>query len=186
MELQWLANDLLTHNIESNRFAYFRTSKISFSSDDEVTWTLDGEFGGALHNVQVYQLQPCDHICHRQGAGMQRIIRKVLQNASLTVNKERMQSYYGIADGFRCARTTNAKTTAHFRKEGAVDFLLFIKSKLIQFHGRGGNLRIGRARDHRKRRDFHGHTVLCGTIITCHDSVSALRGFYTLGASRMG
>lgn len=53
MELQWLANDLLTHNIESNRFAYFRTSKISFSSDDEVTWTLDGEFGGALHNVQI-------------------------------------------------------------------------------------------------------------------------------------
>ena len=37
-----------------------------------------------------------------------------------------------------------------------------------------------------KRRDFHGHTVLCDTIITCHDSVSALRGFYTLGASRMG
>ena len=64
--------------------------------------------------------------------------------------------------------------------------LLFIKSKLIQFHGRGGNLRIGRVRNHRKRRDFHGHTVLCGTIITCHDSVSALRGFYTLGASRMG
>ena len=53
MELQWLANDLLTHNVESNRFAYFRTSKISFSSDDEVTWTLDGEFGGALHNVQI-------------------------------------------------------------------------------------------------------------------------------------
>lgn len=53
MELQWLANDLLTHNVESNRFAYFRTSKISFSSDDEMTWTLDGEFGGALHNVQI-------------------------------------------------------------------------------------------------------------------------------------
>ena len=41
-------------------------------------------------------------------------------------------------------------TTAHFRKKWAVDFLLFIKSKLIQFHGRGGNLRIGRARDRRK------------------------------------
>ena len=27
--------------------------KYSFSSDDEVTWTLDGEFGGALHNVQI-------------------------------------------------------------------------------------------------------------------------------------
>lgn len=116
---------------------------------------------------------------------MQRIIRKVLQNASLTVIRNEC-SLIMDSRWIQVARTTNAKTTAHFRKEGAVDFLLFIKSKLIQFHGRGGNLRIGRARDHRKRRDFHGHTVLCGTIITCHDSVSALRGFYTLGASRMG
>ena len=28
-------------------------TEISTSSDDEVTWTLDGEFGGALHNVQI-------------------------------------------------------------------------------------------------------------------------------------
>ena len=60
MELQWLANDLLTHNVESNRFAYFRTSKISFSSDDEVTWTLDGEFGDKNSNTisQAYDRYP--------------------------------------------------------------------------------------------------------------------------------
>ena len=33
---------------------------------------------------------------------------------------------------------------------GGLILLRFIKSKLIQFHGRGGSLRIGRARDHRK------------------------------------
>lgn len=53
MELQWLANDLLTHNVESNRFVYFRTSQITFESEDEVPWTLDGEFGGAERRVQI-------------------------------------------------------------------------------------------------------------------------------------
>lgn len=47
MELQWLANDLFTRNRESTRFAYFTTSRIDFLADSEVTWTLDGEFGGA-------------------------------------------------------------------------------------------------------------------------------------------
>ncbi|MFQ9126585.1 MAG: hypothetical protein ACLR4Z_07080 [Butyricicoccaceae bacterium] len=47
MELQWLINDLLTHNTESTRFLYFRTSHISFDSDEEISWTLDGEFGGS-------------------------------------------------------------------------------------------------------------------------------------------
>ena len=56
---------------------------------------------------------------------MQRIIRKVLQNASLTVIRGTNAVLLWIADGFRCARTTNV-------------------------HGRGGNLRIGRARDRRK------------------------------------
>lgn len=47
MELQWLVNDLLTHNVDSTRFTYFRTSHIEFLSENEVPWTLDGEFGGA-------------------------------------------------------------------------------------------------------------------------------------------
>lgn len=53
MELQWLVNDLLTRNMESNRFVYFRTSHISFSSEEEVPWTLDGEFGGATRQVEI-------------------------------------------------------------------------------------------------------------------------------------
>lgn len=53
MELQWLVNDLLTHNTESTRFAYFRTSRITFEADSEVPWTLDGEFGGATAHVEI-------------------------------------------------------------------------------------------------------------------------------------
>ncbi len=53
MELQWLANDLLTNNMESNRFVYFRTSGITFDCDDKVMWTLDGEFGGAVKRAEI-------------------------------------------------------------------------------------------------------------------------------------
>ena len=53
MELQWLVNDLLTHNTASSRFAYFRTSHITFDADDEVQWTLDGEFGGAVQRAEI-------------------------------------------------------------------------------------------------------------------------------------
>ena len=91
MELQWLANDLLTHNVESNRFAYFRTSKISFSSDDEVTWTLDGEFGGALHNVQITN-------CSRAitfATGKAKNHKKSPAECWLNRDKERMQPYCG-------------------------------------------------------------------------------------------
>ena len=53
MELQWLGNDLLTRNTESNRFVYFRTAHISFSAQEEVPWTLDGEFGGATRQAEI-------------------------------------------------------------------------------------------------------------------------------------
>ncbi len=53
MELQWLINDLLTHNMDSTRFVYFRTAKISFRADDAVPWTLDGEFGGAMQQAEI-------------------------------------------------------------------------------------------------------------------------------------
>lgn len=53
LELQWLANDLLTRNLESTRFAYFHTSHVSFDSEAPVPWTLDGEFGGATQYVEI-------------------------------------------------------------------------------------------------------------------------------------
>ncbi|MDY3618050.1 diacylglycerol/lipid kinase family protein [Agathobaculum sp.] len=54
MELQWLVNDLLTHNQESTRFAYFHTSHIAFDAENEVPWTLDGEFGGANRQAEIH------------------------------------------------------------------------------------------------------------------------------------
>ena len=53
MELQWLVNDLLTHNMDSSRFVYFRTARITFDATDEIPWTLDGEFGGAVQHAEI-------------------------------------------------------------------------------------------------------------------------------------
>ena len=53
MELQWLANDLLTGNVDSSRFVYFRTSQITFDAKNDVLWTLDGEFGGAVKHADI-------------------------------------------------------------------------------------------------------------------------------------
>ncbi len=53
MELQWLVNDLLTKNVDSKRFAYCRTSNIVFESENEVPWTLDGEFGGSICRAEI-------------------------------------------------------------------------------------------------------------------------------------
>ncbi|MDO5142928.1 MAG: YegS/Rv2252/BmrU family lipid kinase [Eubacteriales bacterium] len=53
MELQWLVNDLLTRNTDSTRFVYFRTARITFEAENEVPWTLDGEFGGAIRRAEI-------------------------------------------------------------------------------------------------------------------------------------
>lgn len=54
LELQSLANDFLTRNTESTRYAYFRTSHIRFDSAEPVSWTLDGEFGGATEHAEIH------------------------------------------------------------------------------------------------------------------------------------
>lgn len=54
MELQWLANDLLTNTTNSNRFVYCRTSHITFESTEDIPWTLDGEFGGKMSRVEIH------------------------------------------------------------------------------------------------------------------------------------
>ena len=53
MELQWLVNDLLTGNIESGRFLYFRTAHLTLDAAADVRWTLDGEYGGTTRHAEI-------------------------------------------------------------------------------------------------------------------------------------
>ena len=52
-ELQMTINSLLRRELDSEYFISFKASEISFHSDDDLPWTLDGEYGGNCRNVTV-------------------------------------------------------------------------------------------------------------------------------------
>ncbi len=53
MEFQLAISDLISQNFSSERFLIFRTKKARFKFSEEVPWTLDGEFGGNIEDVEI-------------------------------------------------------------------------------------------------------------------------------------
>ena len=53
IELQNTVNALYNRDMNSGYTYYFKSACISFESDTDIAWTLDGEFGGNLRNVTV-------------------------------------------------------------------------------------------------------------------------------------
>lgn len=51
VDMSNLATQLLNQELESDAVRIFKTNRIQFSSDEEVRWTLDGEFGGAVKDA---------------------------------------------------------------------------------------------------------------------------------------
>lgn len=56
IELQTTINHLLTFDINSPYIYFGRADKVTFSSEKEIPWTLDGEFGGNVSKVTVKNL----------------------------------------------------------------------------------------------------------------------------------
>ncbi len=56
-ELQMIINALLKREPDKNYMYSFRTSKIKFMCDENVEWTLDGEYGGSEKEVVVQNIQ---------------------------------------------------------------------------------------------------------------------------------
>lgn len=55
IELQQVITALLTNNIEGNEMFFERkASKVRVVSEEEISWTLDGEFGGSKKEVTIY------------------------------------------------------------------------------------------------------------------------------------
>ncbi len=54
LELRDLGSRLLTQDLNTESIKMLRTSKIKFESQEPVSWTLDGEFGGALSEAEIY------------------------------------------------------------------------------------------------------------------------------------
>lgn len=52
-EFQITINALLKRELDSKYFVSFKASKVEFHSDNDLPWTLDGEFGGNCRNVTV-------------------------------------------------------------------------------------------------------------------------------------
>ncbi len=53
IELRMTINSLLKREIDSDYFYFFKSDKVEFHSEDDLPWTLDGEFGGNCRNVSV-------------------------------------------------------------------------------------------------------------------------------------
>lgn len=53
MEFQLAISDLISQNFSSERFLILRTNKARFKFSEEVPWTLDGEFGGNIEDVEI-------------------------------------------------------------------------------------------------------------------------------------
>lgn len=53
IELQNTVNALYNRDMSSGYLYYFKSGEITFESDEDIAWTLDGEFGGNLRNVSV-------------------------------------------------------------------------------------------------------------------------------------
>lgn len=57
MELQAIINSLLLEDRSSEHIISFHTSHVVFTSDEMVPWTVDGEFGGNLKQVDIQNLK---------------------------------------------------------------------------------------------------------------------------------
>lgn len=52
-EFQFTINALMKHELDAKCFTCFKASEVTFHSDNDLPWTLDGEFGGNCRNVTV-------------------------------------------------------------------------------------------------------------------------------------
>ena len=52
-ELQLTINALLKRDLEAQYFISFKAAAVEFHSDNDLPWTLDGEFGGNCRNVTI-------------------------------------------------------------------------------------------------------------------------------------
>lgn len=52
-EFNLTINSLLRRELDAEYFTFFRASEVEFHSENDLSWTLDGEFGGNCRNVTV-------------------------------------------------------------------------------------------------------------------------------------
>jgi YegS/Rv2252/BmrU family lipid kinase len=53
VEFQTIISDFLKGNMQGQQYVSFKTSHVEIEFDEDVKWTLDGEFGGACKNASI-------------------------------------------------------------------------------------------------------------------------------------
>ena len=54
IELQSVAGDLLTGKVNSKYVSFFRTRSVRMISEQDISWTVDGEYGGTYREAEIY------------------------------------------------------------------------------------------------------------------------------------
>ena len=62
LELQEIVTALLSGNTDSSLIEFYRTDHVRFWSEEEISWTMDGEYGGAHSYVDIRNRHQCVRI----------------------------------------------------------------------------------------------------------------------------
>ena len=62
LELQEIVTTLLSGNMDSSLIEFYRTDQVRFWSKEEISWTMDGEYGGAHSYVDIRNRHQCVRI----------------------------------------------------------------------------------------------------------------------------
>ena len=62
LELQEIVTTLLAGNMDSSLIEFYRTDQVRFWSKEEISWTMDGEYGGAHSYVDIRNRHQCVRI----------------------------------------------------------------------------------------------------------------------------
>ena len=57
IQLQKIINSLLTENLDDELIIFRRTSKVAVKCNEEVPWTVDGEFGGNHKTARIANIR---------------------------------------------------------------------------------------------------------------------------------
>ena len=94
LELQEIVTTLLSGNMDSSLIEFYRTDHVRFWSEEEISWTMDGEYGGAHSYVDIRNRHQCVRIIMDGDksdvlGGWRNLENKDVRNGQLSADNER-------------------------------------------------------------------------------------------------
>ena len=94
LELQEIVTTLLSGNMDSSLIEFYRTDQVRFWSKEEISWTMDGEYGGAHSYVDIRNRHQCVRIIMDGDksdvlGGWRNLENRDVRNGQLSADNER-------------------------------------------------------------------------------------------------